>query len=185
MKIRIFIDQGHNPRNPNSGAEGNGFQEADLVYPIGIRLRELLNADPRFEAITSRNSKDEILGESNSGSLAARANAANAWGADYFISLHANASTNAEAKGSEAYLYSLSSRAYGLAESMLGGLYETTGTVSRGIFARPSLYVLRRTKMPATLLELGFITNAEEARAMYEDPESYARGLYAGISSFF
>ena len=32
--IRIFIDQGHNPRNPNSGAEGNNLQEADLTYTI-------------------------------------------------------------------------------------------------------------------------------------------------------
>ena len=31
MAIKIFIDQGHNPRNPNSGAEGNGLQEADLM----------------------------------------------------------------------------------------------------------------------------------------------------------
>ena len=120
--IKIFIDQGHNPKNPNSGAEGNGLQEADLTYKIGIRLRDLLNSNPDFTSITSRNSPDEILGTSNATSLAARTNAANAWGADYFISLHANASEITTATGSEGYVYSLSSAAYPLAQSILKGL---------------------------------------------------------------
>lgn len=183
--IKIFIDQGHNPRNPNSGAEGNGLQEADLTYKIGIRLRDLLNSNPDFSAVTSRNSPDEILGTSNATSLAARTSAANSWGADYFISLHANASTDPSAKGSEGYVYSLQGEAYWFAERILKGLYNITGTVSRGVFARPTLYVLRRTAMPATLIEMGFITNKEEANAMNNDPESYARGMYNGIVSYF
>ena len=183
--IKIFIDQGHNPRNPNSGAEGNGLQEADLTYNIGIRLRDLLNSNPEFSSITSRNSPDEILGTSNATSLAARTNAANAWGADYFISLHANASEITTATGSEGYVYSLSSRAYPFAQSILKGLYNKTGTVSRGVFARPTLYVLRKTAMPATLIEMGFITNAKEAQAMNNDPVSYAQGMYDGIVSYF
>ncbi|MBR6921752.1 MAG: N-acetylmuramoyl-L-alanine amidase [Clostridia bacterium] len=183
--IKIFIDQGHNPKNPNSGAEGNGLQEADLTYKIGIRLRDLLNSNPDFTSITSRNSPDEILGTSNATSLAARTNAANAWGADYFISLHANASEITTATGSEGYVYSLSSAAYPLAQSILKGLYNITGTVSRGVFARPTLYVLRKTAMPATLIEMGFITNPAEAAAMNNDPASYASGMYNGIVSYF
>lgn len=183
--IKIFIDQGHNPRNPNSGAEGNGLQEADLTYRIGIRVRDLLNSNPDFNCITSRTSPEEILGTSNASSLSARTTAANGWGADWFISLHCNASTNASATGSEGYVYALSSRAYPLAESILNGLYNITGTVSRGVFARPSLYVLRKTSMPATLIEMGFITNPGEAAAMNNDPASYAQGIYNGIVSFF
>lgn len=183
--IKIFIDQGHNPKNPNSGAEGNGLQEADLTYKIGIRLRDLLNSNPDFSSITSRNSPDEILGSSNATSLAARTTAANEWGADYFISLHANASEITTAKGSEGYVYSLSSPAYPFAQSILKGLYNITGTVSRGVFARPTLYVLRKTAMPATLIEMGFITNPSEAAAMNNDPASYALGMYNGIVSYF
>ncbi|MBS7264318.1 MAG: N-acetylmuramoyl-L-alanine amidase, partial [Eubacteriales bacterium] len=44
MAIKIFIDQGHNPENPNAGAEGNGYREQDLVYEIGVRLAALLNS---------------------------------------------------------------------------------------------------------------------------------------------
>ena len=104
MAIKIFIDQGHNPVNPNAGAEGNGYREQDLVYVIGKELEALLNANPNFEAITSRNSPDEILGTSIATSLAERVNAANSWGADYFISIHANASDIPEASGSEAFV---------------------------------------------------------------------------------
>ena len=66
MAIKFLSDQGHNPVNPNAGAEGNGYREQDLVYVIGKELEALLNANPNFEAITSRNSPDEILGTSNS-----------------------------------------------------------------------------------------------------------------------
>ena len=119
MAIKIFIDQGHNPRNPNSGAEGNGLQEADLTYKIGIILRDMLNKNPEYEAKTSRNSPDEILGMSNSGSLSARTRAANEWGADYFISLHTNASEITAASGSEAFVFRRNSDAELLAENIL------------------------------------------------------------------
>ena len=70
--IKVFIDQGHNPTNPNAGAEGSGLREQDLVYEIGIRLAELLNSDPEFDARLSRNSPSEILGETTAQSLRAR-----------------------------------------------------------------------------------------------------------------
>jgi N-acetylmuramoyl-L-alanine amidase len=185
MPIKIFIDQGHNPTNPNAGAEGNGYREQDLVYPIGRALAELLNANPNFEARTSRNTPDEVLGTSTSSSLAARVNAANEWGADAFISLHANASNILTASGSEAFVYSNSSSAYPLAEDILIGLSDATGLANRGVFARPTLYVLRRTKMPALLLEIGFITNSGDARLMAENPNLIARGIYNGILRYY
>ena len=83
---KVFIDQGHNPANPNAGAEGNGLREQDLVYEIGVRLAALLNADPEFEARLSRNSPTEILGETTAQSLRARTDAANSWGAYFDLS---------------------------------------------------------------------------------------------------
>ena len=185
LAIKIFIDQGHNPVNPNAGAEGNGYREQDLVYTIGARLAELLNSNPNFEARLSRNTGTEILGTSVATSLAQRVNAANSWGADYFISIHANASDIASASGSEAFVFSISSEAYGFAQSILEGLSAATGLENRGVFARPTLYVLRKTQMPATLLEIGFITNSGDAALMYENPELFAAGIYNGILSYF
>lgn len=185
MAIKIFIDQGHNPTNPNAGAEGNGLREQDLTYEIGQLTADLLRQNPNFEVLLSRPTPDTVLGTTNAGSLAARVNAANDWGADYFISLHANASTIPTATGTEGYVYSLSSAAAGLAEEIIEGISEYTGIPERGVFARPTLYVLRRTKMPATLIEMGFITTYSEAMLMADSPELFARGIYEGILDFF
>lgn len=185
MPIRIFIDQGHNPQNPNSGAEGNGLREQDLVYYIGVELASLLNSNPEFEARLSRNSPTEILGTSTATSLSARVRAANSWPADYFISIHANASDITSASGSEAFVYSTQSEGYQFAVSVLGGLTDATGLYNRGVFPRPTLYVLRATNMPATLVECGFITNAGDAALMNENPRLFAEGMYNGILDYF
>ena len=98
--MKIYIDQGHNPRNPNAGAEGNGLREQDITYKVGVELAEDLQA-AGIETRLSRPLPTTSLGTSNASSLAARVNDANSWGADYFISLHTNASEIESASGSE------------------------------------------------------------------------------------
>ncbi len=184
MSIKIYIDQGHNPVNPNAGAEGNGLREQDLVYAIGQELARLLRANGNFDVRLSRPTQDTILGTTNATSLSARVNEANRWGADYLISLHTNASDNASASGVEAYAYSRGTRAFALGEDILDKLSDTTGLRNRGMKARPGLYVLRRTNMPAVLVELGFITNPRDAALMRDRPELFAEGIYRGILDY-
>ncbi len=184
MATKIYIDQGHNPQNPNAGAEGNGLLEQDITYRIGQELAALLRADPNFEVRLSRPTADTVLGTSNSTSLATRVRDANAWGADYFISLHTNASSNSQANGIEAFAYSEPSRAFSLGEDILEELTDITGLNNRGMKVRPGLYVLRRTAMPAVLVELGFITNPGDATLMNENPALFARGIYNGILEY-
>ena len=184
MAIKIYIDQGHNPRNPNSGAEGNGYREQDLVYTIGVLTANILRSRG-FDVRLSRPTPTTQLGTSNSSSLAARVNDANSWGANIFISLHANASENASASGQEAFVYSTSSAAYPLAEDILKQLNLSTGLRNRGVTVRTNLYVLRRTAMPATLVELGFITNASDANLMANSPELFARGVANGVLEYY
>ncbi len=183
MAIKIYIDQGHNPQSPNAGAEGNGYREQDLVYEIGLRLRDLLVANGNFEVRLSRPTPTTQLGTSNASSLRERTADANRWGADYFISLHTNASVPS-ASGTEAFVYSIPSAAQRLAEDIVEGIVERTGLRDRGVFARPSLYVLRRTEMPAVLVELGFISNSSDANLMANDPQAFAQGIYNGILDY-
>lgn len=181
MAIKIFIDQGHNPMNPNAGAEANNLREQDINYEVGVRLATLLNSNPNFEARLSRNTPTEQLGTSTATSLQARVDMANAWGADYFISLHCNASEIPTASGSEAYVYSDESSAYVLAQNILEGLNYMTGLPNRGVFIRPSLFILRRAQMPAVLVEMGYLTNTYDAYLLSNDPQSFAYGIYNGI----
>ncbi len=180
---KIYIDQGHNPQNPNAGAEGNGYREQDLVYEIGAEAAALLRAAGQ-EVRLSRPTPETQLGTSNASSLAARVNDANSWGADYFVSLHANASDITSASGSEAYVFRRGGEAEALAKSILSELSFETGLSDRGVFVRPTLYVLRRTRMPATLIELGFITNPNDSALMAEAPWLFAAGVANGILDY-
>ena len=184
MAIKIYIDQGHNPLNPNAGAEGNGLREQDIVYAVGIELAERLRANPNFEVRLSRPTPDTQIGTSNTTSLRLRVEDANRWGADYFISIHTNASTIPSATGSEAFAFSAPSAAFSLGEDILYWLNRTTGLRNRGMQVRSGLYVLRRTAMPAVLVELGFITNPEDAALMSERPDLFAQGIYEGILEY-
>lgn len=183
MAIRIYIDQGHNPVNPNAGAEGSGYREQDLVYEIGVILADILEENG-FETRLSRKSPTEQIGFSNLSSLQARVGEANAWRADYFISLHTNASANPSAGGSEALVYRNGTVASRLALSILEQLNLSTGLRNRGVATRPGLYVLRKTNMPAVLIELGFITNPAEAELMADSPRLFAGGIANGIIDF-
>ena len=184
MAIKIYIDQGHNPSSPNAGAEGNGFVEQDITYEIGIRLYDLLRSNGNFDVRVSRPTPQTSLGNSNSSSLRIRVGEANAFGADYFISLHTNASTNSSVSGSEALVFSSPSVASMLGEDILLWLNRITGLRNRGIVNRPGLYVLRKTTMPAVLVEMGFISNASDAALMNNSPELFAEGIYNGILQY-
>jgi len=187
--IRIFIDQGHNPQNPNSGAEANGVREQDINYKVGVRLGALLKANGNFSVQLSRPTPETQLGSSQAtssvSSLRTRVQAANQWKADYFISLHCNANPNPQANGSEAYVYQRQGKAYPFAENILVEMTKATGLRNRGVMINQALYVLRRTTMPAVLVEMGFITNPEEAQLLETRPDLFAEGIYQGILSYF
>lgn len=181
---KIYIDQGHNPVNPNAGAEGNGFREQDLVYNIGRITSDILR-EYGFDVRLSRPTPETQLGSSATSSLASRVNAANAWGADLFISLHTNASEITTATGSEAFVFRRDDEAERLAQNILIQLNYETGLPTRGVYPRPGLYVLRKTRMPATLIELGFITNPVDAELMAYSPQLFAVGISNGVLAFY
>lgn len=185
MPIRIFIDQGHNPSGHNAGAEGNGLREQDITYTVGTYLAELLNSDPRFVARVSRPTPETVLGTNNLTSLQDRVYLANSWPANYFISIHCNANANPAINGAEVYVYREYTQSYWLAQHILNGLVAWTGIRDNGVRVNPSLYVLRRTAMPAVLVELGYLTNEADAQKLDGNPWGFAQGIYAGLLSYF
>ena len=184
MPTKIYIDQGHNPEGVNAGAEGFGYREQDITYAVGIYLRDILLEDGRFEVRNSRNTPEESLGTSNATSLAARVRGANEWGADYFLSIHCNASENPAANGSEVYVYRQGSVAADLAQQVLEAIVARLGTKNNGVRVNPSLYVLRRTQMPAILVELAYITNEEDVQKLVNDQYAFAYAIYEGLCRY-
>ena len=91
---RIVIDAGHGGHDP--GAKVRGLTEAELVLDIALRLEKLLLAQPGVEVVLTRR-KDEFI------ALEERTAIANREEADLFLSIHANASEDARARGFETY----------------------------------------------------------------------------------
>ena len=185
MAIRIFIDQGHNPSGHNTGAEGNGLREQDVTYNVGIYLASLLNDDTRLQARVSRPTPETVLGIDNASSLQERVSMANSWPADYFISIHCNSTTNPNINGSEVYVYRINTQSYWLAQHILNAVVARAGTRDNGVRVNPSLFVLRRTTMPAVLVELAYLSNPDDAQKLRDDQWAFAWGIYEGLLSYF
>ena len=185
-KIKIYIDQGHNPSSyHNAGAAGNGLHEEDLTFTIGCLLADLLREDGRFEICLSRPTADTVLGTDNSSSLAARVEGAEAFGAQYFISLHTNSFSSESANGIEVFVAEQESTSYAFGNSLLQGLLDSTNLNNRGMKLNPDLYVLKKATMPAALLEMGFISNVGDSTLLSQNPELFAEGIYNGILAYF
>lgn len=185
MAIKIFIDQGHNPTGyHNAGAVGFGLHEEDITYMVGAYLSDILSSDPRFEVRTSRPTKETVLGTTNATSLRARVTAANSWPADYFISIHVNANENPNINGTEVYIYQTGTKAEELAREILDEIVRRVGTKDNGVRTNPALYVLRKTNMPAVLVELGYITNEGDVEKLTTEQYQFAYGIYVGLLNF-
>jgi N-acetylmuramoyl-L-alanine amidase len=97
---RIVIDPGHGGHDP--GALGKRINEADLVLDIALRLEKLLARQPGVEVVLTRRTDVYVP-------LEERTAIANREGADLFLSIHANASRNRQARGVETYFLNFSS----------------------------------------------------------------------------
>lgn len=156
--IRIVLNPGHGPKNSgvfDPGAVGPGrTREADVNLAVANHLQPLLEAA----------GADVLL--VRDGDLADVAAFANVAKADYFISIHCNGSTDSDSSGTETYIYSDGSEAKGLAHAIQTAAVGTLGTTDRGVKIGSHLYVLRKTVMPALLIELAFISNPVEERML-------------------
>lgn len=184
MAVKVFVDQGHNPYGFNAGAEGFGLREQDITYIVGAYLADILKADPRFQVATSRQTPNEILGYNNTSSLRERVDMANTWGANYFISIHCNANENPAVNGTEAYVYARNTPAYHLGERIVAEIVRRVGTKNNGVRINPSLYVLRKTNMPAVLVELAYLSNYEDSILLSSAQYQFAYGIYVGLLNF-
>jgi N-acetylmuramoyl-L-alanine amidase len=99
---RIVIDPGHGGHDP--GAQNRGLNENELVLDVALRLEQLLLKQPGVEVVLTRRTDAFVP-------LEERTAMANREGADLFLSIHANASRNAQARGIETYFLNFSSNA--------------------------------------------------------------------------
>ena len=187
---KIVIDPGHGGND--AGAIGpTGVMEKTVTLKVALELRRLLEAEGA-QVILTREGDTTVSAKGAKASdieeLGARCEVANRIGADIFISIHADSFTRPEARGTTGYYYSKSTSGRGqkLADCIRRNLVEQLGTPSRG--TQPcNFYVVKNTDMPATLIELGFISNKEEEQLLNskEGVQKAAQGILDGIEDYF
>lgn len=127
----------------------DGLREKDVVLDISKRLASKLRSFD-MDVVLTRETDVYVP-------LLERAYTANEANADLFVSIHTNSVTSRQAHGAEVLVYSLASSSVPVAEDILFNLTEL-GLRSRGIKPRPKLIVLKRTDMPAVLVEPAFVS---------------------------
>ena len=178
----IVIDPGHG--GSDTGSMHNGLVEKDLTLDIALRLRTLLVARGWTVKMTHDTDRD-VFGPNASDvdELQARVDVANNAGARMFLSIHANASTSTVPNGTTSYWYKPQDRS--LADAIQHRLIPLLGTKDDGV-VRERFYVIRRTTMPATLIETAFLSNADDAAKLRSPAfrQEIALGIADGIKDY-
>jgi N-acetylmuramoyl-L-alanine amidase len=177
-RFRVVIDPGHG--GPDPGAVGiQGLRETDVVLDVSLQAAQLLQARGVSVQLT-RTSEVDV-------DLPPRVALANSIGAHVFVSVHANALSldRPDVNGVETFYFE-GGRSQQLASLIQARLMAVSaGTPDRG--ARPGrFYVIRRTTMPSSLVELGFVTGSLDAPRL-ADPgfrRRLAEALAAAILEF-
>lgn len=172
--IKVFIDAGHGDTDP--GAVGNGLKEKNIVLNIATKLGALLNG--REISIKYSRTNDTYL------SLEDRARLANAWGADLFVSIHANSATSS-VRGTECYTHPTANTATKtLSANISRSIASKFGIPNRG-HKEANFAVLRLSNMPAILVETAFISNSSDANLLNTRQDDFANAIFNEILNYF
>ena len=190
----VYLDAGHGGYDP--GASYFGISEKSLTLAIQSRVKDKLEAEG-YQVVTTRTSDTYV-------DLTDRSRAANASESDIFVSIHINASGSSAAQGIETYYYqpyaeypsrinatyhanpTRLSMSDTLANAIQSSLINATGAQNQGV-KRQTFAVLRETTSPAVLLELGFLSNPQEAARLNTSAyqETLANAIVAGIKRYY
>src|SRR5947207_13415384 len=167
--VTVVIDAGHGGHD-RGGIPGQRIAEKDMTLDVALRLRNVLSASGYRVAMTRSTDVFVPLGE--------RVAIANSYRNAVFVCIHFNATGRSGASGIETYFYSRDSLplASAIHYYVVGG----APSDNRGV-RRRGYYVLRKTSVPAVLVECGFLTNPTEAA--YAQSASYRQKLAEEIAA--
>lgn len=183
----IVLDPGHGGGDPGTVGVGP-TTEAENVLAIAWELKGMLEKAGAEVIITRQGdqspARGTVFAAQQNGQLASRVAIANRSPGQVFISLHNDWNDDRSIKGTSVHYYK--SQDLALAEALQRSLVRGLETVELGV-QRSSFYVLRNTTMPAALVEIGFLSNAQEAARLAQPTYrlEVARALLMGINDYF
>lgn len=177
----VVIDPGHGGIDPGTISEEHNIYEKDIVLDVGLKLRKILEKSGVSVHMTRT---DDVFMKPSE-----KIEVANEKEASLFVSLHVNYFDNKSARGLSTYYMpteyascgSLTGKDY--ATAVQDELIKIQGVKDRKIVPDKKLIVLNHAKMPAVLVELGFISNDEDIKLLMSDDvkTSYAEAIAEGI----
>ncbi len=173
----FVIDPGHG--GLDNGASGKkGTLEKELNLEVSLRLKDLLEEAGANVVLTRF--EDTFI------SLYERSFLANYLMADIFISIHTNSHPKPQIEGIEVFYYPNHSQARPIATKILDAMAGRTGLKKLAVKTN-NFVVIRETQMPGVLLELGFLSNAQEELRLRSDEykNNAAEGIFQGILDFY
>lgn len=169
----VFINPGHSNIDPGA-VSPNGVPEAAITATVGKLVSKYLQ-DAGYTAPVLQND-----------SLLTVVTAANNWPADIFVSIHCNAAENPAAQGSETFHIAGGAKSERLARCIQMQIVTSLPITNRGV-KTADFYVLRKTDMPAVLVELAFLSNDYD-ESLLTDParqENFAMAIARGVTDYF
>lgn len=172
---KVFIDAGHGGTDP--GALGYGYRESDLNLQVAKKVESKLKSKG-IDVKMSRNS--DIFY-----SLSERAEMANDYGADAFVSIHQNSAEAKSANGIETYYNRNKEEDKPLSNDIQKQVISQTGANNRGV-KNAEFTVLVKSEMISALVECGFITNESEVKKLSDSSyqDKLATGIADGIEDY-
>ena len=182
----ITLDAGHGGSDP--GAIGSdGTKEKNITLAITKAVKELLEKKGAKVYMT-RTTDVDVYGPnaSDADELQARVNVGEKYNSDLFVSLHINSSVNKNVGGFSTYYYPKTSNDLRIAKAIQDQLTANFGVDDLGV-RQANFYVIKRISMPATLVEMCFISNEKELVLMKGKwfQNKTARLIAAGIEKYF
>ncbi|MEF9934998.1 MAG: peptidoglycan-binding protein [Clostridium sp.] len=170
---KVFIDPGHGGTDP--GAEGNGLVEKTVALSIAKKIGNILVS--KGISVTYSREGDTYL------TLSERAQKANSWGADLFVSIHCNSFNSSSAAGTECYTYANASEYTKCLSKNISSSISSALNVSNRGHKEANFAVLRLTNMPAVLVETAFISNGSDALKLKNNQDLFASTIANQILS--
>lgn len=171
MPYSIMLDAGHGGRDP--GAVYDGRQEKEDALRLVLAVGEILQNNGIDVEYTRTTDVYE--------SPYQKAQEANEADVDFFVSIHRNSFPEENTvSGVESLVFNKEGIKYEMAQNINAQL-ETVGFVNLGVQARPNLVVLRRTEMPAVLVEVGFINSDTDNLLFDQNFQDIAEAIARGI----
>ncbi len=182
----IVLDPGHGGSDP--GAIGlSGMKEKAVNLAVALRVKALLDKAGAKVLMTHQDDRD-VYGPNASDvdELKARTSVANYNKADIFVSIHSNSALNRDADGTTTYYFPKTRYDSLLARNLQAGMIQAAGLKDKG-YLTANFYVIKRTIMPAALVELAFLSNAADERALANPQvqQKMAEGIVQGMERFF